>query len=438
MCSVGLERRLQRRYWDLVTGHLQASQALAAGIHSLPGVAAPFAATLAAYRFLNNRRISLPALIEPLIEVARAEAATACDRYLLVVHDWSQLMYPQHDSKQDRVALSSKRVPEGYELQSALLVSDRDGSPLAPGVLSLRAADGVHCSRCGKVRQPESPLDELDFTMSYLERQQLPRPLVHVIDAEADSVGHFRQWSKRPGRYFLVRADDRLVEYAGQERRCSAIREELRRQNAFRQVREVLYRGKKAQQWVAEVPLRLVRAAQRNRPKTGDRQRIPGPPLSLRLVIAEVRDQTGQGLAYWYLLSNVPADVNAATMALWYYWRWSIETYFKLLKSAGMQVEVWQQETAAAIARRLLVASMACVTVWHLARSSHPQAETARQFLVRLSGRQMKYRQTFTLPALLAGFWVLVAMLDVLEDYSLQEIHELAKVALPTLQPKPP
>lgn len=438
MCCVGLERRLQRRYLALVTSHLQASQALAAGMHSIPDVATPFAATLAAHRFLNNKRISLPALIEPLIEVARCEAATACDGYLLVVHDWSQLMYPHHESKQDRVALSSKQVPEGYELQAALFVSDRDGSPLAPAVLSLRAADGVHCSRCMQPRQAGSPLDELDPAMSYLERQKLPRPLVHVIDAEADSVWHFRQWATCPGRSFLVRADDRLVECAGPQRRCSAIREELRRQNSFRYTREVLYHGKKMQQWVAEASVHLTRAAQRNRPKAGDRQRIPGPPLSLRLVIAEVRDETGNVLACWYLLTNVPADVDAATIALWYYWRWSIETYFKLLKSAGMQVEQWEQETAAAIARRLLVASMACVTVWRLARSSHPQAEPARRLLVRLSGRQMKHRCTFTLPALLAGFWTLLAMLEVLEDYPLDEIRNLANVALEILQPKPP
>ncbi len=51
----------------MVMGHLQASQALAAGIHSVPDAAGSFAATLAAHRFLNNPRISLPALAEPLI-----------------------------------------------------------------------------------------------------------------------------------------------------------------------------------------------------------------------------------------------------------------------------------------------------------------------------------------------------------------------------------
>ena len=199
-----------------------------------------------------------------------------------------------------------------------------------------------------------------------------------------------------------------------------------------------MYHGRPAQQWVAEVEVRLTRPAQRNRPGVGDRQRIPGPPLTLRLIIAEVRDATGKVLAVWYLLSNVPGEIDAATLTLWYYWRWSIESYFKLLKSAGMQVEAWQQETAAAIARRLLVASMACVTIWRLARSAHPRASDARKMLVRLSGRQMKRGCEFTLPALLAGMWVLLAMVETLETYTVDEIKNLALVAFGQIVRPPP
>jgi hypothetical protein len=431
-----LEPRLRARYEQLVKSHLQASQALASGIHAVPDVRGSFATTQAAYRFLNNPRVTLRGLIRPLIEAGRQEAATTCDRYLLVVHDWSQLMYPRHTSKEDRIMLSSKHVPEGYELQTALLVSDREGSPLAPLVVSLHADDGVHCSRVGRVRAAASPLDEIAPVMTFAEQQNLAFPLVHVIDAEADSVDHYRQWSEQPGRYFLVRGDDRIVEYAETEMRASAVHAMLRQQERFRETREVLYHGRVAWQWVAEVPVRLLRAAQRNRPGRGDRQRIPGRPLALRLVIAEVRDAAGQVLAVWYLLTNLPAEVDAATVALWYYYRWRIETYFKLLKSAGMNLESWQQESAAAIARRLLVASMACVTVWRLARSQHPQAEPARQLLVRLSGRQMKRGRNFTMPALLAGLWVLLAMLEVLETHTLEELHALAALAFhPPRQP---
>jgi IS4 transposase len=44
--------------------------------------------------------------------------------------------------------------------------------------------------------------------------------------------------------------------------------------------------------------------------------------------------EDGEVLAEWLLLSNIK-DVDAATLALWYYWRWQIECFFKLLKSAG-------------------------------------------------------------------------------------------------------
>ena len=62
-----------------------------------PDTRSVFAATQAAYRFLNNPRVTLRALAKPLVEAARTEVATACDRWALVVHDWSQLMYPSHE-----------------------------------------------------------------------------------------------------------------------------------------------------------------------------------------------------------------------------------------------------------------------------------------------------------------------------------------------------
>src|SRR5689334_6792704 len=99
---------------------MQATQALASGLHALPGVASAMATTQAAYRFLNNDRISLPDLMQPLLEAGRREATSACQRYILVAHDWSQLMFDEHTEQRDRIGLSNRGVPEGYELQTAL------------------------------------------------------------------------------------------------------------------------------------------------------------------------------------------------------------------------------------------------------------------------------------------------------------------------------
>lgn len=57
-----------------------------------------------------------------------------------------------------------------------------------------------------------------------------------------------------------------------------------------------------------------------------------------------------------------------------------------------MNVERWEQTTGEAVAKRLVVASMACLAVWHLQRDPKPEAATLRRFLIRLSGRQMKYK----------------------------------------------
>jgi IS4 transposase len=57
------------------------------------------------------------------------------------------------------------------------------------------------------------------------------------------------------------------------------------------------------------------------------------------LVVSRICDAHGQVLAQWLLLTNVPDEVDARTIARWYYYRWQIESMFKLLKSAGQQVE---------------------------------------------------------------------------------------------------
>ena len=76
----------------------------------------------------------------------------------------------------------------------------------------------------------------------------------------------------------------------------------------------------------------------------GVKKEIPGPPLPLRLVLTRVIDELGVVRAEWLLLTNVTSG-DATTIARWYTWRWRIESYHKLLKTAGMNAEEWQQES---------------------------------------------------------------------------------------------
>ena len=257
----------------------------------------------------------------------------------------------------------------------------------------------------------------------------LGRTAVHVIDAEADSVAHFRAWSKA-GHRFLVRVKGtRVVRHDGQQRSLHEVVRHL--QGHFVPSRQVRFHGRPAQQFVAEAAVVLFRPAlPRRQGRSGPRPPVKGPALTLRLVVSQVRDANGQLLAEWLLLTNVPVSVTTATVALWYYWRWQIESYFKLLKSAGQQVEHWQQETATALTRRLLVASLACVLAWRVARQTGPEGESLRALLMRLSGRAVKRKQPWTLPGLLAGLWVLLAMVAVSEEYTLEQLRAAARQAL--------
>lgn len=426
-----IDRRLQVRYRRLVQEHTGHAHPGASGPRHLPAKPTTQAAAQAAWRFYRNPRTTPPRLAQPLLQVARQAAQEACDGYALVPLDWSHLDFRRHTGKRDTVQIGQQEEV-GYELFSALLLGDRDGLPLAPLALRLRAAAGVYSSWHERPRRPRSRLDDLAPVVDYVHGLGLPRPPVFVIDAEADSVFHFRQWQRRRALY-LVRCDgQRRARWEGAEWELPALAEALARRQAFRREREVEYRGRPVGQYVAEAGVVLDRPARLSREVGGRRRRrtVAGAALPLRLVVTELRDAGGAVRERWYLLSNVPAEVGAAALALWYYWRWKIETFWKLLKGAGQQVEHWQQGNGLAVLKRLLVASMACVLVWRLARSAAPEAEEARGLLVRLSGRQMAWGVAFTPEALLAGLWVLLAMLEVMQRAPRSRLQELADFIL--------
>jgi hypothetical protein len=428
-----------------VSEHTHAVNAAVTGLSALPGAARPFAAARAMTRFLNHHDIPFYALIEPAQDAVRSELASPTGRFVLIVHDWCMFNFNGHSSKRDRY-IRSHEHDLGYELGSALAVDAADGRPLGPMEFRLRTAFGMLSTRIGGASFPSGRIDELDDAMAAAARWELGRTLIHVIDREADSVGHYRRWHDA-GRRFVVRADsDRLVLHEGRERALAEVAASLdgsftTLHDARGRLEVVTIRAGTGTIHVAETEIVLHRPAHRytgERTASGSKKRVevPGPPLRLRLVVTKVVDEAGMVLAQWWLLTNVAAgDADAATIGRWYTWRWPIESYHKLLKSSGMNAEAWQQESGAAFLRRLCVASMACLTVWHLQRDESSAAARLRVVLVRLSGRQMKHRVESTAAALLAGLERLLAIDDLMQAEDLDEILDLARRVLPRLFP---
>ena len=80
----------------MVQQHVRGAQALAAGIAALPDTRSCAAYTQAAWRFLNNERVGLSELAEPLLSAVPGLLDAHCESYGLVMHDWSRLNFTKH------------------------------------------------------------------------------------------------------------------------------------------------------------------------------------------------------------------------------------------------------------------------------------------------------------------------------------------------------
>lgn len=411
----------------MVQQHVNPAHHLAAGLKALPSTRTSFAYTQAAWRFYANERVGLPSLAEPLLAAVPEALQTHCERYGLVAHDWSRLAFKSHKRKHDRLQMTHVH-DVGYELQSALLISDRTGKPLVPIAHNLVTANGVYTTMSAQPQAQQAHLDELTERMQWLEAREESKPLIHIIDREADSVGHMRIWAQR-GQRLIVRADDDpKVRWGAADIKLKALAEQL----SYTLAGEVQFKGRRAQQWTAQSLVVLTRKAKPARCVDGKRiAPIAGEPLPLRLVVSRIYDKFGRLLAQWLLLTNVDDEIDAATVARWYYYRWQIESMFKLLKSAGLHLESWLQDDGLTLAKRLVVASCACVLVWQLAADESPAGLETQCFLVRLSGRQTKRARPVTAPAMLAGLWMLLSTLDVLQHYDIAQLRKYAQLIFP-------
>jgi len=396
----------------------------------------PFTATQAVYRFLNNDRITLDTLAQPLREAGVAAIMRTNSSVALVIHDWSKVKCGNHISKKDMVQRSHEH-DNGYELSMMLLVNGDDGRPVAPLETGLLTANGLLSTYPDATDEPH--IDQVLTGMNRCKEYGINKTLVHIIDREVDSVYHYRLWDEKKHLY-LVRGDDRTVRHRGKHVKLSEIASKCLKRGKFTDTGRVKYKKKHAICSVCEESVVLDRPARVR--IDGRRCTKEGKAITLRFVMTHLRDEeTGETLAMWYLMTNVPKkDATTATISQWYYWRWRIENYFKLLKGHGFEVDHWQQETGLAIARRLLVSSMACVAVWELMERDDDEANRMKDLLIQMSGRQMKRGVRYTAPALLAGMFVLLPILTLLDDemggMSITDLRQLARRTIPLLNTK--
>jgi hypothetical protein len=106
----------------------------------------------------------------------------------------------------------SHETDVGYELTTTLLVDGDGGRPLA---MHLKTSEAMISTQNPAPNSSEHHLEQILPLMQASDGWGLSAPIVHVIDREADSVGHLRTWNE-DGRHVWVRADDRRVLWRGE------------------------------------------------------------------------------------------------------------------------------------------------------------------------------------------------------------------------------
>ncbi len=390
-----------------------------------------FSQVQSAWRFYNNEHVDIESLSDPMLTRGITTINKSSDEYLLVAHDWSLINYKNHTAKTDCIQKCRSNVnnasSRGYELQSSLAIESSSGKPIIPLVQNLKTENKVLSSYNHTINNNTTHLGELTQRISYINQSlNIQKKIIHVIDREADSVGFFRGLQEED--LYIVRALDTVkVTYKDKE---ITQKELSKKMDKGKYVKTVQYQNKKVKIYVNTVDILITRDSyQKTDTPQGKKvkQKIKGTPVKTRFIVQRLLDDKNNVVATWLLLSNLTNDVDAKMIGLWYYYRWNIESYFKLLKSSGFNLEKWQQESAQAIFKRLFVASYACLLVWEIEHTNSKNMLAIRKFLVRLSGRLVARNKISTSPALLAGLWNFFSAMDMLELYDIEELHSIKK-----------
>ncbi len=315
--------------------------------------------TEAFYRFVNNERVSLKSVLGGHVEQTAARAAE--QGLVLVAHDTTEANYSTPREGLGRTGTSNA----GFLAHVSLAISTTsDRLPL--GVVAARdyARTGKQKKRTGSVVRRADPTRE---SLRWLEQVAEVEALrserfeaIHVMDREAD-IFELVSWAVEHGARFVIRA--------AQDRRVIDEDDELGRlseQLAYLEpsmVREVQL-GSRA---LGLTPTQRARHPARS-PRialiglAGIRVTLRRPPgrsgpeeVTINVVRAWEKDAPmGEPPVSWVLLTTEPIDTAAHLEAIvdWYRARWTIEEYFKALKT-GCALEKRQLESYGALSATL-------------------------------------------------------------------------------------
>jgi len=157
------------------------------------------------------------------------------------------------------------------------------------------------------------------------------------------------------------------------------------------------------------------RGCHKQRPK-------PGKALRVRVVVSELR-QPGRAPLRWVLLTNLKD--SALSVVESYLLRWKIERPFYFSK-VGFRLECWHQESAARIARLLLLVQLAATAVYQLSQATDPKSVEVMRRLAKLGGWSGRPKTPIGPTMLMRGALLFLASMQLLQLHPKKDLPAIA------------
>jgi hypothetical protein len=339
---------------------------------SIPLVCQDWANTKAAYRFLDNDRVSEAEILGGHFQATRDRAA-ATDGLVLVMHDTTEFTYKRDDIEavgKTRVNLAGAYrdgTPRRYTacgiLMHSSLAVTAEGLPLGLTAIkfwSRKKFKGANAlkKKINPTRVPIEEKESIRWLENLCQSTDLlgdPARCVHIGDRESDIYELFCA-ARDAGTHFLLRTCvDRLA--GDGDHTIAAEMAEVACKGVHRI--EVRDRHGKISKATLELKFRRVRVL----PPLYKQRRYP----ELDLIVLHATERgtpTGRDPIDWKLITDLPVTSRAEAIEKleWYALRWRIETFHKILKS-GCQAERSKLRTAERLVNLL---ALFCILSWRI------------------------------------------------------------------------
>jgi hypothetical protein len=315
-------------------------------------------------RFLHNQAVT----VEEMAEFARERTVHRVGgRDVLVVHDSSEIVFCGTDGAERGFGLVGRHGNTGGVLLHAALAVEVEGD----GVLGLadlqifNRPQGKRVSHRKRATKEKESCRWINTMMAVSERFCEASSITLIADRESDI---YEEFARRPSNV-------QLITRAAQNRRVvhseAGTLEELVRSLHVRE--RFTLKVPSAPGRAARDAALLMRFSKVNicKPLHGA---APGLPGDIELTVVDIEEEKKPGnthALHWRLLTthHVGTLRDAHRITDFYKRRWTIEEYFRTLKTAAFDIEDCALEDAAATIRLTAAAACAAVTVMQLVRA---------------------------------------------------------------------